>query len=1129
MSNYKRKEVMDYLTRKPVTAQDYQAAIDINDLRPRAPVPVSSIEQPETDYQTEVQPDMVVPPQDVLPKGAEPVMPSAPGIPNPQDRILELATGGVVAREGFKYGTSKAFKEFLEKQISKNKTVYNSLDELINKSNTNINQENAIKVLKNEYPDSFKIKVEKEYFPIHENPKETLKAIDGFKKLKEWEKNPTAENWFSIFRVTEPSGKTKPSKFSQGLRNYVQGKEGEGATFNKYFDKIELDEKLYNEIKTYDKDLANTLKAKAGNQAAKKAIFEKSDQAINDINEQFKFDPNSSLEEITEALYGNQFKNADSKNKLILTTQTSDDVAKYLKVLQGARPEQAKKIKLPDQETINDIVDNIAAGKKGGFRFQEGTLRQYKFDIRDTLLGLEAGTSSQLRSKVPGGGKRVIDESVGLSATYERAPGYTEASQFLSPETNRIKGLVIDRPFNKTLDKALGGDLSGVKEYNKIARQFKKEYPDADVPIIEIGVSPEKTVKYFDSFSEEAKKNILDIYNKSNISIRTNSRPLSLLVNDYQKAEKLEGKAKTAAFTALGLTSAGVATATEVPNLTPTESINLTETQDIFKSPIEKTTEFVKEKPGTVATGAGAAATAPSIISKLKPILSPIGSFIGGVINPAVVGLEGYRITEDIKKGVPPMESISGFLLMDEPIKRQKILNRMGDDASLLVKQTKGMAPPDGLENYSMEQIEQFYNKYNLKPDPKLIQKYLDSANAFQTERNIVAKELEPRFKEIPSYNESEKYATGGRVKFASGSDDPESDLYIPPLNKEDISGTNVPKEGIDGLYFGTRQEQRPIPVDPMTGKPILSGGMRELKQVFSSLLSDTRPEAGYRKGNIDFYASKGINPFQGDTDFKYGASYTPEGNVGKFMIDKTPQYLGAGYTYQKDGLDFGITGLKNQMGDKSIALRFGYNYATGGRVGFQVGGSANFLKMLRNISDSIRELKNSTHMLGYTAKSEGVAKAAEEALAPYAGGFKGNKHETLLQKIQNAKEHLPKEYHGVLDEMKSYADKHAYDAVDDMAKALDKIVDPNLKFENLSKKMFPMEDPLNDAFIIIDPEKGHSVGRYVQRHTINPETGRGIIQTVDTWDPVNRRFLPNEEHKLIGVESIEKGKEGLN
>jgi hypothetical protein len=184
--------------------------------------------------------------------------------------------------------------------------------------------------------------------------------------------------------------------------------------------------------------------------------------------------------------------------------------------------------------------------------------------------------------------------------------------------------------------------------------------------------------------------------------------------------------------------------------------------------------------------------------------------------------------------------------------------------------------------------------------------------------------------------------AYGGRVKFANGSDDPESDLYIPPLNEKEVSGTNILKEGkegkegkevADGLYFRTREEQRPIPVDPRTGKPISSGGMQELKQVFSSLLSDTRPEAGYRKGNIDFYASKGINPFQGDTDFKYGASYTPEGNVGKFMIDKTPQYLGAGYFYQKDGLDLGITGLKDQMGDKSIALRLGYKYAKGGKV----------------------------------------------------------------------------------------------------------------------------------------------------------------------------------------------------
>ena len=48
---------------------------------------------------------MVVPPQDVLPKNAEPVMPSAPGIPDPQTRQLELATGGVVNRENYRLGS----------------------------------------------------------------------------------------------------------------------------------------------------------------------------------------------------------------------------------------------------------------------------------------------------------------------------------------------------------------------------------------------------------------------------------------------------------------------------------------------------------------------------------------------------------------------------------------------------------------------------------------------------------------------------------------------------------------------------------------------------------------------------------------------------------------------------------------------------------------------------------------------------------------------------------------------------------------------------------------------------------------------------------------------------------------
>jgi hypothetical protein len=317
--------------------------------------------------------------------------------------------------------------------------------------------------------------------------------------------------------------------------------------------------------------------------------------------------------------------------------------------------------------------------------------------------------------------------------------------------------------------------------------------------------------------------------------------------------------------------------------------------------------------------------------------------------------------------------------------------------------------------------------------------------------------------------------------------------------------------------------------MDPVTGKPITSGGTKELKQIFSSLLSNEKPEIGYANEKFNFNISKGINPYTSDRSTKYEVSYKPEGDSGVLSLEKTPQYLSGGYSYNKDGLDYGIFGLVDKMGNKNVQARIKYDFATGGRVGFSGGGGANFLKMLRNISDSLLDIKNSTHILGNTARFNGITKAAEEALTPYINIPNQNKHTTVLESIKKAKENLPKEYHGILDEMKSYADKHAYDAVDDMAKALDKIIDPNLKFESLPQNMFPMEDPLNSAFIIMDPQRNNMRGRFVNRVRVDPETGRGTRETFDTFDSKTRTFLKEEDWKPVGVESLEKGKEGLN
>jgi len=218
-----------------------------------------------------------------------------------------------------------------------------------------------------------------------------------------------------------------------------------------------------------------------------------------------------------------------------------------------------------------------------------------------------------------------------------------------------------------------------------------------------------------------------------------------------------------------------------------------------------------------------------------------------------------------------------------------------------------------------------------------------------------------------------------------------------------------------------------------------------------------------------------------------------------------------------------------NRYGDRDIPDWWDpSDYASGGRVGFAGGGSANFLKMLRSISNSLSELKQSTHMLGNTLRTSGKDKAVIDALIPYRNK-NSNRQQTIIEKIENAKEYLPKEYHSTLDEMKILAEEHQYDKVDDMARALDQVIDPNLKFENLPLDMFPMADPLNEAFIVINPKEGRSVGRYTLRTKVNPETGRGTYETYDTWDPESKRFYREGEEKLKGLESIEKGKEGLN
>ena len=179
-----------------------------------------------------------------------------------------------------------------------------------------------------------------------------------------------------------------------------------------------------------------------------------------------------------------------------------------------------------------------------------------------------------------------------------------------------------------------------------------------------------------------------------------------------------------------------------------------------------------------------------------------------------------------------------------------------------------------------------------------------------------------------------EKKANGGRIGYSDGSDEAPSitlDTYEKAFDNE-IFGSKLPetKSGIGGLYYGIKEDQRPIVIDPNTGKPIDSGNLKDLKKVFSSLLSDSRPEIGYATDKFNVGASKGINPF-GDKSLRYGASYYPDKDQ-TFFLDAGPDYKTAGYLYKpNEAGSISLTGSKGSSGDKNILLRGEARFAKGG------------------------------------------------------------------------------------------------------------------------------------------------------------------------------------------------------
>jgi len=338
------------------------------------------------------------------------------------------------------------------------------------------------------------------------------KFIKFFQKFN---KNPTSANYLALM-----------DKEGEGVQNLVRqyrsfllgdklhyGQPFEGTPTAKTFKglKLKIKPETTKLWKSLDLTVVNLAKQPLATRVGGDIMLAKSAELVKRINTVFKTNPNISLNGLAAKLNGRAYAMAGNEGRLAMATEASNGVAKYLEALEPKKGTGRiiRNWVPPTGKNKDKIIKNILEGTEGGFRFQEGTLRRYKFNIRDAILKNPQFTSETLRRKLTGLGA-AVDEAVGLSATYKAAPGYTELVQFLPKKTNIEKGINIDRPFKDVLAQATKGEFGNVKEFNKIAEGFGKKW-NIDVPRIRPGGDPTQLIKYFEFMSPEAQKNVLEL------------------------------------------------------------------------------------------------------------------------------------------------------------------------------------------------------------------------------------------------------------------------------------------------------------------------------------------------------------------------------------------------------------------------------------------------------------------------------------------------------------------------------------------------------------------------------------------------------------------------------------------
>ena len=509
-----------------------------------------------------------------LPENWWQTMPELEGAPDPATNIKELATGGVATpKRGLVDGPGSYAGEGLtvtevnkyRKQGLTSNEIIKKLSESLDRNVNLTEYEKFLTANKSKLVPVISQKLTKEQIKAYD--KATQKITKGkFKKFSDLDPKKNRELKVQVAAEGRrrlkgvPEGMGGPGVFkdviegektlSKSIRDILDASdksltlpdvrkelESKNISFNK--NNLEGTVQRLKKTKAYKNKIASVPTADVVKKL-RNVAFEKRKPFIQSIRDAFMADPDAAPEEIAEAMYGTKnFRNATRAQKLDYLKEMSRNVEQFVEVYGNPKTFKpiTKDLKAIPVNKLGDILDNIARNTSA-FGYGQTSVTKLQFQIADAARNFPPRTTMRLRESLQKKNFEV-DEVVGRAATFERAPGYIEATQVIPKKINQLKGQRLDNRFSKVFGEALEGNFKNVDEYNTFAKNFAKQNK-IDVPIIKIGedLQPEKFVSNFTDFSPEAQKNIKQIAKDKGVVIQTKSKPLLSLINPKSKELK---------------------------------------------------------------------------------------------------------------------------------------------------------------------------------------------------------------------------------------------------------------------------------------------------------------------------------------------------------------------------------------------------------------------------------------------------------------------------------------------------------------------------------------------------------------------------------------------------------------